>query len=224
MSHPENLHWWRDLIDGDRPVTYESFEQSASLIRTVQVQYVPELLQSPEYARHVQRVLHPGASPMDIERRVDELVARQQLLYDSNAPWYWAVVERSALLAVGDERVTKSQLAHIRELCTLRHVNVQILLEGVEVAGETLKHHWSSRMGAADGFTVLRFADEDLPEIVHVDKVNSSAYLAFRPDAEEYIIVMNEAAVFAKTVDDSQEMIHDALATKPSALARSCPV
>ena len=45
--------------------SYLGLEAAAALIRTYEVQFVPGLLQTPEYARAVVLLGHPGAAPAE---------------------------------------------------------------------------------------------------------------------------------------------------------------
>ena len=47
---------------------------------------------------------------------------------------------------------------------------------------------------AAGGpFTILRFAEPDLPDIVYLEQLNSAVYLDKRADVEDYLGVMEQA-------------------------------
>src|ERR671912_2319325 len=64
--------WWQtyeDVLPGWFH-TYLGLEEAASLIRTYEVQFVPGLLQTADYAREVVCLLHQGAAEEEIERRV----------------------------------------------------------------------------------------------------------------------------------------------------------
>src|SRR5690349_24076533 len=77
-----NPGWWHHYGD-ILPSWFQSYlglEAAASLIRTYEIQFVPGLLQTPEYARSVILLGHAGASTEEIDRRVELRQARQRVL------------------------------------------------------------------------------------------------------------------------------------------------
>ena len=91
--------WWHHYSDV-LPQWFQSYiglEAAASLIRNYEVQFVPGLLQTRDYARSVVKLGHPRATPEEIERRVDLRMTRQQVLSRPDPPQFWAVVDEGAL-------------------------------------------------------------------------------------------------------------------------------
>ena len=91
--------WWHrygDVLPGWFQ-SYLGLEAAASLIRTYEVQFVPGLLQTREYARAVVLLGHGRAPAEEVERRVDLRMARQELLTRADPPQLWAVVDEAAL-------------------------------------------------------------------------------------------------------------------------------
>src|SRR3982751_1082182 len=105
--------WWHrysDLL----PTWFQSYlglEAAAALIRTYEVQFVPGLLQTEEYARAVILLGHPRADTEEIERRVRLRMARQQIHRRADPPQLWAVVDEGALRRpIGGTAVMRGQL------------------------------------------------------------------------------------------------------------------
>src|SRR5689334_19827441 len=74
--------WWHDYSDV-LPAWFEAYvglEEVATQVRAYEVQFVPGLLQSEEYARAVTLLGHDSEPPRDIERRVRLRMARQAVL------------------------------------------------------------------------------------------------------------------------------------------------
>ncbi len=89
--------WWHrysDLLPGWFE-TYIGLEQAATMIRTYELQFVPGLLQTREYARAVTLLGHEDAA--DVERRVELRMRRQEVLTAPAAPTLWAVIDEAAL-------------------------------------------------------------------------------------------------------------------------------
>src|SRR2546421_1304476 len=91
--------WWNrysDILPGWFQ-SYLGLEAAAALIRTYEVQFVPGLLQTDDYARAVILLAHDRATADDIERRVALRRERQQALLRKEPVELWAVVDEAAL-------------------------------------------------------------------------------------------------------------------------------
>ncbi|GAA1321306.1 helix-turn-helix domain-containing protein [Pseudonocardia xinjiangensis] len=196
--------WWHQ--DGNiLPSWFEMYiglEQAASVIRTYQVQFVPGLLQSEEYARSVILVGHQDASADDIDRRVRLRMTRQKMLTEPGAPQLWAVIDEAALSRpFGSKRVMREQLEYLLEMTTLPNVTVQVL-----------PFDFGIHAAAGGPFTILRFAEADLPDIVYLEQLNSAVYLDKRPEVEDYLAVMERVSVQAETPIDTKALLREKLA------------
>ncbi len=183
--------WWHrysDLLPGWAE-TYIGLEQAASLIRTYEVQFVPGLLQTPEYARAVTRLGYDD--PREVERRVELRVRRQQVLSEPGGPTLWAVVDEAALrrpLAGPD--LTRAQLDHLIALAERPNVRLQIA-----------PFHFGGHAAAGGPFTILRFAEQDLPDIVYLEQLTSALYLDKRQDVDQYAAVMDRLCAQIEPLD-----------------------
>jgi transcriptional regulator with XRE-family HTH domain len=182
--------WWHRYGDV-LPSWFETLiglEEAASVIRTYEVQFVPGLLQTEDYARAVTRLGHPRASAVEIERRVALRMARQQLLTAAEAPRVWAVMDEAALRrALGGTEVMRAQLEHLIETAALPNVTLQIA--PFSVGG----------LAAAGGpVTILRFQEPDLPDIVYLEQLTSALYLDKADDVDNYLAVMDRLCAEAE--------------------------
>ncbi|MEV6559916.1 helix-turn-helix transcriptional regulator [Nocardia sp. NPDC051756] len=167
--------------------TYLGLEQAATLVRAYEPRAVPELLQTPEYARALLSLAHSGESQAAIERRVALRVRRQEILDRPNPPQLWVVVEEAALSRpIGGTTVWNDQIDHLLRVVAKNNVTVQVLAD--HVGGPAL----------ADGaFTILRFAEADLPDIVYLQQLTSALYLDKQGDLDAYRAVANQLSVHA---------------------------
>ncbi|WP_214364520.1 helix-turn-helix domain-containing protein [Pseudonocardia sp. H11422] len=192
--------WWHQYSDL-LPNWFEMYlrlEQAAAIIRTFQVQFVPGLLQAEDYARSVILVGHQGESVDEIDRRVNLRMTRQKLLGEPGAPRFWAVIDEAALRRpFGPPRVMRSQLDHLLEMTELPNVTVQVL-----------PFRFGGHAAAGGPFTILRFAEPDLPDIVYLEQLTSAVYLDKRAEVENYLAVMERVCVQAETPARSVEMLH----------------
>jgi transcriptional regulator with XRE-family HTH domain len=196
--------WWHqhgDLL----PSWFEMYlglEQAASVIRTYQVQFVPGLLQSEEYARSVILVGHQEESADEIDRRVQLRMTRQKMLMEPGAPQLWAVIDEAALSRpFGSPRVMREQLEYLLHMTSMSNVTVQVL-----------PFRFGIHAAAGGPFTILRFAESDLPDIVYLEQLNSAVYLDKRPEVEDYLAVMERVSVQAETPADTKALLREKLA------------
>ncbi len=196
--------WWHrynDLVpDWFEP--YIGLEDAASLIRSYDVQFIPGLLQTEEYARQLFAAGHPSANADEIERRVRLRMTRQQLLTRSAPPRLWSVVDETALRRrIGGQEVMRAQLKRLIDALALRNVTLQVL--PFRAGGH-----------AAEGgpFTLLRFPEPDLPDVIYVEQLTSALYLDRRDDVDKYTEVMERLGVESDPPEHTAEILGQFLA------------
>jgi transcriptional regulator with XRE-family HTH domain len=191
--------WWQQYGDV-LPRWFESYiglETAASVIRSYELQFVPGLLQTEEYARAVISISNAHASAEEIAHRVSLRMRRQELLTRPGAPEMWAVLDEAALRrSPGGPEVMRAQLEHLLQVTELPNVTLQIVLF------DTGPH------AAAGGpFSILRFPEPDLPDVVYLEQLNSAVYLDQPDDVTSYQTIMDQLCVQAETSTASKTMI-----------------
>jgi transcriptional regulator with XRE-family HTH domain len=182
--------------------TYVDLEQAATLIRTYEGQFVPGLLQTDDYMRAVVRGAHLEESGEEVGRRVRLRLARQMLLTRQGPPRLWAVVDEAALRRpVGGREVMRGQLERLIEATKLPNVTLQILpfASGAHPA-------------MVGSFAVLRFPDQELPDIVYLEHLTSALYLNKPDEVDQYLHVMESICVRAAAPDQTVELLDQILA------------
>ena len=191
--------WWHRYSDV-LPAWFQPYiglESAASMIRNYEVQFIPGLLQTRDYARAVVQLGHARAGAESVERRVDLRMTRQQVLHRPDAPQLWAVVDEAALRRpVGGREVMLDQIQALIEAAALPNVVVQIVPFGI---GGHAAH------GGA--FSILRFAEEDLPDVVYIEQLTSALYLDKREDIDQYAIVMETLCIEASPPEQTPEIL-----------------
>lgn len=170
--------WWQAYQDvvPDWFHTYLGLEQAASVIRSYEVQFVPGLLQTREYARAVIALGHPGAPPERIGRRLELRMERQRFLHSSRPPHVWAVIDEAALRRpVGGPETMRGQLEHLIALCDLPHVTVHVM--PFEAGGHA---------AAGGPVTLLRLPERELPDVVYLEQLIGATYPAEADEVEYY--------------------------------------
>src|SRR5215218_5213930 len=126
--------WWHRYSD-ILPAWFQPYiglESAASMIRNYEVQFIPGLLQTRDYARAVVQLGHAPSGADSVERRVDLRMTRQQVLHRPDAPQFWAVVDEAALRRpVGGREVMLAQIQALIEATALPNVVVQVVPFGI---------------------------------------------------------------------------------------------
>jgi hypothetical protein len=179
--------------------TYLGLESAAVAIRSFEVQFVPGLFQTGDYARAVTWLGHQTATADEIDRRAALRVRRQDLLARAGPPRVWAVMDEAVLRRpYGGAAVMRAQLRRLAEAAQLPHVTLQVVP--------------FARGGhaGAGAFSILRFAERDLPDVVYIEQLTSALYLDQRPDVEHYLEVADQLSGQALTPADTAAFIEQA--------------
>jgi transcriptional regulator with XRE-family HTH domain len=197
--------WWAkyDDIMPDWFESYVGLEQATSLIRTYELQFVPGLFQTDDYARAVTVLGHRAAPAGEIERRVGLRMQRQELLARDDTPRIWAVIDESALRRpVGGRDVMRAQLRHLVDVTEFPRVTLQVM-----------PFSRGGHPAAGGSFTVLRFAEPDLPDIVYIEQLTSALYMDRRDEVDHYMEVMNRLSAEAETPADTASLLRKIIKT-----------
>jgi transcriptional regulator with XRE-family HTH domain len=197
--------WWHrysDLL----PTWFSAYvglEAASALIRTYEVQFVPGLLQTEDYARAVILLGHRTASAEEIERRVKLRTNRQHLLTKPDPPRLWAVVDEAALRRpIGGPDTMRTQLEALINATKLPNIKLQII-----------PFQYGGHAAAGGAYTILRFAETDLPDIVYVEQLTSALYLDKREDIDHYAETMDRLCIEAEphttTTETLTKILHE---------------
>ncbi|WP_240506567.1 helix-turn-helix domain-containing protein [Thermoactinospora rubra] len=191
--------WWyryNDVLPGWFQA-YIGLEEAASRIRTYEVQFVPGLLQTKEYARAVVTAGSAGITQDEIARRVDLRLERQRVLDRPNGPVFWAVIDEAALRRpIGGVEVMRAQLEHLIDLMRQPRITIQVM---------PFSYGGHSAEGGA--FSIMRFPEPDLPDIVYVEQLASALYLDKREEVDRYSQVMERLCAVSTTPDETVDLL-----------------
>lgn len=180
---------------------YIGLEKAASVIRTYEMQFIHGLMQTEQYARAVVSISNERASSDEIDRRVSLRMQRKQLLTQPDAPDLWAVIDEAALRrSPAGGAVMRGQLEHLLTLTDLPNVTLQVV-----------PFHAGPHAAAGGPFTILRFPEPDLPDVVYMEQLNSALYLDTPADVTSYLHVMDLLCVQADTGAASKDMLRGLL-------------
>jgi hypothetical protein len=179
---------WQQFGDVVPPwfLSYLGLEEAASVIRTYESHFVPGLLQTQDYARAVIEQGHANAPVAEIAKRIGLRQDRQKVLARPDPPHLWAVLDESVLCRrIGGRDVMQAQLQALIEASARPNVRLQIvpLRSGAAAAGCP--------------FTILRFAEPELPDVVYVEHLTSAVYLDKPGDVDQYLATMERTCLEA---------------------------
>jgi transcriptional regulator with XRE-family HTH domain len=191
--------WWHnynDILPSWFQV-YVGLEEAASVIRTYEVQFVPGLLQTREYARAVVVAGQPSATNAEVERRVGLRMQRQSILYRDKPPRLWVVLDEAALRRpIGGRDVMRDQVRHLIEMAALPNVTIQIM-----------PFRFGAHAAEGGPFLLLRFPESDLPDVVYLEQLTSALYLDKRDEVDAYTEVMDRLSVDGMPPDKSVDLL-----------------
>jgi transcriptional regulator with XRE-family HTH domain len=191
--------WWGkygDILPGWFE-TYLGLEAAASTIRSFELQFVHGLFQTADYARAVTRLGRRAASEDEVEGWVTLRLKRQELLSRPDPPNVWSVMDEAVLRRpVAGAAVMRAQYRHLIEVAELPHVTLQVI-----------PFARGAHAGESGSFTVLRFEERDLPDVVYLEQLTNAVYLEQRTDVERYLEVVDEMSAQALTPDETTRLI-----------------
>jgi transcriptional regulator with XRE-family HTH domain len=206
MAREANMPgWWTPYSDllPQWFRAYMDLEAVAAQIRSYEALFVPGLLQTEEYMRALMHATLRDNRPEEIERRVVLRLSRQRLLTEEGGPHLWAVMDEAALRRpVGGKKVLRAQIERLIEATSLPRVRMQVLSLSA-----------GAHAAMVGAFSILRFADQDLPDVVYLEHATSAMYLDKPEDVEEYAHIMSSIGVHGAPPDQTAgilgELLHD---------------
>jgi hypothetical protein len=194
--------WWHAYTDvfPDWFEQYLGLEAGASMIRTYEIQFVPGLLQTKEYAQAVVKLQHGSAPKSELERRVELRATRQEVLLRQPEPvQLWAVVDEAALRRpVGNLEVMRRQVESLVELAKRPNVILQVI-----------PFRAGGHAAVGGNFSILRFPDPDLADMVYIEQLNSAQYLDKPGHADEYAFAMERLCIQAEPPERTPEILNE---------------
>ena len=187
-SRASSPGWWHDYSDV-LPNWFEAYiglEKAASQIRAYELQFVPGLLQTEDYARAVTMLTY--SNPREINRRVGLRIARQATLDRPEPPSLQVVVDEAVLRRpIGSLAVMRKQVKQLIEMSQRPNITIQVI--PFNAGGNA----------AVGAFSVLRFADYHLSDVVYLEQLASAQYLDKPAVVNSHLAVMERLCAEAAT-------------------------
>jgi transcriptional regulator with XRE-family HTH domain len=192
--------WWHRYQDVLPPwfQAYIGLEESAQSIRSYDAQFVPGLLQTEEYAA---AVLALGDFALDEAERLVVLRKERQRRFAAGSTRLWAIIDEVALRRpVGGLAVLRRQLEYLGEACQQPWLTLQI------TPFPTVSH------AAPGSFSILRFADPALPDMVYAEQLNSATYIDKRAEVEPYLLALERLSLVSSTPTEAADILREMVA------------
>jgi hypothetical protein len=170
-------------------------ERHADLLREVQSELVPGLLQCESYARAVH------ARSADLENSVQARLARQEVLLKDTSPQYRAVLSESCLRRIyGDATVMREQIQHLMKLSKRPNITIQILPFSVGSEG----------IGIQDRFILVRVPSPGAAgplELAYLENVGEIRYVDDKKVLAQRESVWSDLTAAAQNTGDSYKYL-----------------
>jgi transcriptional regulator with XRE-family HTH domain len=187
--------WWHRFNDilPDWFEAYVGMEEAATSIRVYEPQFVPGLLQTPQYTAAVLTVCDIPIA--EAERHVILRKERQRRFSEGRLK-LWAVIEETALRRpIGSMEILRDQLWYLLSLTGRPNLTLQIIPAGV--GGHAVP----------SGFILLRFAETDLPDVAYLEHLTSALYFDKKSDVDRYLLAMERLSILGARPGDTPEIL-----------------
>ncbi|GGX90710.1 helix-turn-helix domain-containing protein [Streptomyces anandii] len=195
--------WWQRYHDvlPDWFSLYVSLEGAARLIRSYEPHFVPGLLQTEGYARAVMEAGTIGqVGPEAVERHVSLRMARQKLLERADAPHLWVIIEETVLrrpVSI-DGQVMRDQLDKLLEYTERDRVTVQVA-----------EFSDGPHPGTYAPFSLFRFAEPELPDLVYTEYLTGALYLDSRKEVSTHLEVLDHMTARAASAERTRKLLRE---------------
>ncbi|WP_458246468.1 helix-turn-helix domain-containing protein [Streptomyces sp. MAI_2237] len=195
--------WWQRFHDvlPDWFSLYVSLEGAARIIRSYEPHFVPGLLQTEEYARAVMEAGTIGQTgPETIDRHVSLRMARQKLLDRPDPPHLWVVMDETVLkrpVSIRGE-VMREQLDKLLEFAERDRITLQVA-----------EFEDGPHPGTYAPFTLFRFAEPELPDMVFTEYLTGALYLDSRGEVSAHLEVLDHMTARAASAQRTKKLLRE---------------
>ena len=195
--------WWEAYSDvlTEGHLAFIGLEAEAAKILEWQINVVPGLLQTEQYAREILTGYHEVAtiSPRAIQRRLETRLIRQQLLTRDEPLEYVVLVDESVLYRQrGDRSVMRAQLQRLADVSELSNVTIRVV---------PLKMNHGL---AVDSFAILQFGkahETTLHDVVSLEHLSNELYVEGDTDTYQFRLAFGHLAEESLSPQESRDLI-----------------
>lgn len=188
--------WWSAYRLPSWLHNYVGLEADATRIRSFEVELIPGLLQTPEYARAAQALGPMLFTDEEIERMVAARLKRQELLTGANAVTYHAVISEAALHRLDGAEFAGAQYRHLFAMSKEPNITIAVLpfAKGLH-------------RSMAGGFILLDFPLEVSSPVAYYDDVTGGQLIHDPRDVARLSQVYQELTALSMSAEDSAAFI-----------------
>ncbi|MEW1778740.1 helix-turn-helix transcriptional regulator [Streptomyces sp. NPDC086777] len=194
--------WWQRFHDvlPDWFSLYVSLEGAARVIRSYEPHFLPGLLQTEAYARAVMESGTIGHSdPAAVERHVALRMTRQRLLEQDDPPHLWVIMDETVLRRpAGDAEVMRDQVDKLLAYLERDRITLQL----AEFAS-------GPHPGTYAPFTLFRFAEPELPDMVFTEYLTGALYLDSRDEVGAHLEVLDHMTARAASAQRTEGLLRE---------------
>ena len=196
--------WWEAYSDTlpEELIALIALEDEATSCWMWQVEVIPGLLQTEEYARQVISAAYQIGFPLlpsQVDQRVGVRLRRQNILTRDNPMEFSVVLDESALLRRNaNSQVMRGQLEHLSEVSELPNVTLRIF------PLQTMHPVTTS------SFLLLKFGrahDTELNDVVSTEQLQSNLHFEGEADTHQYRLAFQALSGAALDPEQSRELI-----------------
>ncbi len=207
IAHRGRQHgWWQEYQDvlSDTGQDYVIMETAASEILAYEANQVPDLLQTPEYARAVADADPACTGDEQRAHAVEVKLTRQRVVLAERCPRLEFVIAEGALhQVVGGAAVMRPQLARLADLAGAARGGAGLSLR---VLPFTAGAYAAAGCGS---MAVLRFADTPGMGVIHLAALSGGVSLEGREEVARYIRTFAQLRAAALTPAASARLLRE---------------
>ncbi|MER5794451.1 helix-turn-helix transcriptional regulator [Streptomyces sp. NPDC001980] len=195
--------WWQRFHDvlPDWFSLYVSLEGAARVIRSYEPHFLPGLLQTEAYARAVMEAGTIGHSdPTAVERHVALRMTRQRLLEQDDPPHLWVIMDETVLRrpVSGPSEVMRDQVDKLLAYIERDRITLQL----AEFAS-------GPHPGTYAPFTLFRFGEPELPDMVFTEYLTGALYLDSRDEVGAHLEVLDHMTARAASAQRTEDLLRE---------------
>ena len=186
--------WWHRHTDilPEWFQAYVGLEESARSIRIYEPQFVPACCRP----RSTPALSWPWATSPPKRGTARAGPQGTAAALRPRRPEALVIVEEPALRRpVSNVRTQQEQIAYLREASERSNLTLQVVPYGV--GGHAVP----------SGFSVLRFGDRELPDVVYVEHLTSALYLDKQSDVDQYMLAMERLTIVSAPPSATAEIL-----------------
>ncbi|MFW6641608.1 helix-turn-helix domain-containing protein [Nocardiopsis algeriensis] len=188
--------WWVGYRDVLGSGTYVDLETEATELLTIEIGYVPGLLQEEGYARAV--VIGSGVrDDTEVDRRVEARMIRRAILDRPDAPHLVALIDETAIRKI-PVQVREAQIRHL--LVPRPRVEVRII---PDAAGP--------HPALSGGATIMRFPHD--PSVVYLEQTSGGQFLEEPEEVTHHEALFHAVKEVALSRNETVALLESAIRT-----------